>query len=222
MIIFNHHKVIDLLAQFLPSNPTIVEAGAFNGADTKKMALKWPQGKVYAFEPVPEIYERLLHNTDKLTNVYCYPYALNNKNNTELFYVSENPKNPGIASQAGSLHKPKKRLQASPLIFPRTITVDTITLPTWAKQNNINHIDLLWLDTQGHELIILQAAQSLLDNINLILAEVSFIESYDNQPALNELIAWMQHQGFDHIASDFESTTKNFFGNVLFAQSLKA
>jgi len=216
MIIFNHYQTITTLKQFLPQNPVIVEAGAFNGGDTKKMSATWPNAIIHAFEPVPEIYEHLLKNTQNKTNIHCYPYALSNKNGTELFYISENPNNPGVASQAGSLHKPKDRLKVSPLIFPRTTTVSTITLPTWAEKHTITHIDLLWLDTQGHELAILQAAQSLLQNIRVIITEVSFIESYYDQPKLDDLIVWMQEQGFEHVGSDFENTTKNFFGNVIF------
>lgn len=69
MIIFNPHKTIETLKQFLPGNPVIVEAGAFDGNDTAKMALQWPQGIIHAFEPLPEIYERLLktlHNFPSL------------------------------------------------------------------------------------------------------------------------------------------------------------
>ncbi len=218
MFTFHHHDTITVLKKLLPINPIIVEAGAFNGADTKKMSLTWPQGAIHAFEPMPEIYERLMHNTQDCHNVRCYPYALSNTNGQALFYVSENPKYPGIASQAGSLHQPKERLHVSPLVFPRTTTVNIITLQTWAQQQNINHIDLLWLDTQGHEYEILQAAQPLLCKINFILAEVSFIESYHNQPTMHLLINWMQEQGFEHIASDFDDITKNFFGNVLFTK----
>ncbi len=218
MLIFNHHQTIKTLQQFLPKNPIIVEVGAFDGLDTKKMTCAWPQSIIHAFEPVPEIYERLTANTHTFSNVRRYPYALSNKNGTELFYISENPKKPGLASQAGSLHQPKERLKASPLIFPRTTNVQTITLPTWAEQNKIDHIDLLWLDTQGHEFTILQAAQPLLQKIRVILTEVSFIESYYDQPSMQELITWMQQQGFTHVGSDFIDTTKNFFGNILFVR----
>ena len=180
------------------------------------MAQRWPQGTIHAFEPVPEIYERLLKNTTKHTNIAYHPYALSNKNGTELFYVSERPTKPGIASQAGSLHAPKERLTKSPLIFPRTMMVNTITLPTWAAQNDITHIDLLWLDTQGHELAILQAAEQFLPHIRVILAEVSFIESYHNQPLYNDVVQWMTQHGFEHIGCDFADQTKTFFGNALF------
>lgn len=219
MIIFHPHKTINAIEQFLPNNPIIVEAGAFDGNDTNKMAQRWPQGTIHAFEPVPEIYERLLKNTTKHNNIVYHPYALSNKNDTELFYISERPTKPGIASQAGSLHAPKERLTKSPLIFPRTMMVNTITLPTWAAHNNIIHIDLLWLDTQGHELAILQAAEQLLPHIRVILAEVSFIESYHNQPLYNDVIQWMTQHGFEHIGCDFADQTKTFFGNALFIRS---
>jgi FkbM family methyltransferase len=218
MIIFSPHKTIDAIKQFLPDNPVIVEAGAFDGNDTNKMALQWPQGTIHAFEPVPEIYERLLNNTNRFHNIVYHPLALSDHNGTALFYVSERPTRPGIASQAGSLHKPKQRLLKSPLIFPRTTMVATIILDTWAAENGIRAIDLLWLDTQGHELAILQAAPIILPHINVILAEVSFIESYEGQPLYEDVVAWMTQHGFDYVGHDFVDTTATFFGNALFVR----
>ncbi len=216
MIFFHPHKTVDTLVSFLPDNPVIVEAGSFDGNDTNKMAIKWPNGAIHAFEPVPEILLRLKTNTAKHSHISYHPYALSNSDKSALFYVSEKPTRPGVASQAGSLHQPKERLKVSPLIFPRTIMVNTIPLPEWAQQNNIGHIDLLWLDTQGHELAILQAAGSFLNNIRVVLAEVSFIESYEKQPLYADVVAWMTHHGFELIGCDFENQTKTFFGNALF------
>jgi FkbM family methyltransferase len=218
MIIFNSHKTTNIIKPLLPDNPVIVEAGAFDGNDTKKMAILWPQGIIHAFEPVPEIYERLVKNTNMLTNIICYPIALSNHTGTAQFYISERPSRPGRASQAGSLHKPKERLTKSPLIFPRTTTVPTITLDQWAHEHKINSIDLLWLDTQGHELAILQAASRMIKNIKVVLAEVSFIESYEGQPRYEEIVAWMVEHGFEYIGRDFADMTKSFFGNALFVK----
>ena len=218
MIIFNSHKTIDIVKQFLPDNPVIVEAGAFDGNDTKKMAKQWPNATIHAFEPLPEIYDRLVTNTTELNNVHYYRLALSSNNGTELFYVSERSTRPGVASQAGSLRKPKQRLSKSPLIFPRTTMVQTVTLDTWANENAIQTIDLLWLDTQGHELAILQAAPIMIKNITIILAEVSFIESYEGQPLYEDIVAWMTNHGFDHIGRDFEDTNTSFFGNALFVR----
>lgn len=218
MIIFNSHKTIETIKQFLPNNPVVVEAGAFDGHDTKKIALQWPEGIVHAFEPVPEIYERLLKNTSMLSNVYRYPLALSDNTGTSEFYISEKPTKPGIASQAGSLHKPKERLSRSPIIFPRMATVQTITLDQWADENGISAIDLLWLDTQGHELAILQAAPKMIHHIKVVLAEVSFIESYEGQPLYENVVTWMAEHGFEQVGRDFADTTQSFFGNALFVR----
>lgn len=218
MLIFNSHKTIEILKQVLPDNPVIVEAGAFNGSDTKRMVEQWPQCTIHAFEPLPEIFERLEKNTAHLPQVHRYPIALSNSNGTALFYISEKTERPGIASQAGSLHAPKERLKRSPIIFPRTAQVQTITLEKWADENAIESIDLLWLDTQGHELEILQAAGKMLQNIKVILAEVSFIESYEGQPLYQDVVNWMIEHGFEQVGRDFEDTNKSFFGNALFVR----
>jgi hypothetical protein len=94
--------------------------------------------------------------------------------------------------------------------------VQTITLKKWANENAIQSIDLLWLDTQGHELEILQAAPKMLQNIKVVLAEVSFIESYEGQPKYEEVVEWMTNHGFEHVGRDFQNTSKSFFGNALF------
>ncbi len=218
MLIFNSHKTIEILQQFLPANPTIIEAGAYDGRDTKKMVAQWPHCTIHAFEPLPEIYERLEKNTAHLPQVNRYPVALSDHDGSALFYVSEHPTKPGIASQAGSLHAPKDRLDYSPLIFPRTAQVKTITLDTWANENQIQSIDLLWLDTQGHELAILQSAPKMLQNIKVILAEVAFIDSYEAMPRYEEVVAWMTTHGFEHVGRDFADMTKSFFGNALFVR----
>ncbi len=218
MIIFNSHKTIETIKQFLPDNPVIVEAGAFDGNDTRKMALQWPNGIIHAFEPVPEIYERLLKNTSMLPNVHHYPLALSDHTGKSEFYISEKPSKPGVASQAGSIHKPKERLSYSPIIFPRMTTVQTITLDQWADENGVSAIDLLWLDTQGHELAILQAAPKMISSIKVILAEVSFIESYEGQPLYEDVVAWMAKHGFEQVGCDFADTNQTFFGNALFVR----
>ena len=220
MIIFKSSQTLSTLAQFLPSNPIIVEAGAFGGSDTLAISRQWPTATIHAFEPVPEIYDHLCANTQHNTHIHRYPYALSNHNGTATLYISEKPTKPGIASQAGSLHKPKERLNLSPMIFPRTTTVQTVTLPTWAAQNNVHQIDLLWLDTQGHELTILKATEAFLPHVKVILTEVAFIESYENIPLYQDMVTWLDNQGFAHIGRDFQDTSQSFFGNALFVRNI--
>lgn len=215
MILFQPHQVFGLIKQYAPVRPIIVEAGAFDGTDTITLAQTFPKGFVHAFEPVPEIFSKLILNTAKLPNIHTYEQALSDTNGTAEFYISEKPDKPDIPSQAGSLRKPKKRLAHSPMQFPYTIEVQTITLDRWTKQNNMTRLDVLWLDTQGHELAILQGAQQILPTVSVIYTEVAFIEAYEDQPTYEVVKAWLEKQGFTEIGRTFENTTDWFFGNIL-------
>lgn len=216
MKIFKSHEAIAMIAPLLAPNPVIVEAGAFHGHDSLRMASQWPQGAIHAFEPVPDLYETLQKSTATHPNIHCYNLALSDHDGTALFYVSEKPNKPGVPSQAGSLLKPKERLKHSPLQFPSTIEVNTLTLDSWAAQNNIDHIDCLWLDMQGTELNVLKAAPHMLKKVSVIYTEVSFIESYEGLPQMAEVKSWIESQGFQEVGRDFENQTDWFFGNILF------
>lgn len=215
MIIFQPHQVFNLLKQYAPSRPIVVEAGAFDGTDTIKLAQTFAKGFVHAFEPVPELFTKLIVNTAKLPNIHGYEQALSDINGLSVFYISEKPDKPDIPSQAGSLRKPKNRLAHSPMQFPYTIEVQTITLDRWAKQNDMKHIDVLWLDTQGHELAILQGAEHILPTVKVIYTEVAFIEAYEEQPTYEVVKSWLENQGFTEVGRTFENQTDWFFGNIL-------
>lgn len=218
-IFFKTHQAFDYIKPYISSSPVIIEAGAFDGRDTQKLAALWPEGTIHAFEPVPDLFTRLQKNTAHLSNVQCYQLALSDYTGEALFYVSEKPDKQGVSSQAGSLHKPKERLTRSPIHFPRTIMVPTITLDAWAQQYQINKIDLLWLDMQGHELSVLKAAPYMLAIVQVIYTEVGFIEAYEGQPSYEVVKNWIELQGFDEIGRTFENQQTWFFGNILLVRS---
>lgn len=217
MIIFKTHEIFKYLQELLPTNSIIVEAGAFHGHDTIKLANSFPHGFMHAFEPVPELFMLLLEKTKDYQNIHCYEYALSNKTGTAEFYLSEKP-NKQTISQAGSLHKPKERLKHSPLTFPKTTQVLTITLDTWAIRHAIQKVDCLWLDMQGHELAVLQASTLILPSVKVIYTEVSFIESYESIPQYEQVKFWLEQQGFTEFGHTFTNQTDWFFGNCLFVR----
>lgn len=222
MMIITPENFLPLLKSHLPDNPIIIEAGAFNGKDTKKLSLYFSTGIIHAFEPVPEIFAALTSQTADLINVHRYQIALSNKIGTTLFYVSEHPKKPGKICQAGTLLKPKERLAKSPITYPSTIEVQTITLDDWARKCAITTVDLIWLDLQGHELTVLKASPKILQKAALIYLEVNFIQAYEEQPTYKEINEWMESNGFIAIARDFDDNHQWFFGNVLYAKNHNA
>ena len=218
LITFQSHEALDYIKYYLPENPIVVEAGAFNGNDTIKMSYLWPEGTIHSFEPVPEIYVELKNNTKELANVRCYPVALSNKCGIATMHLSEKPNKPGEISQANSLLKPKERLQISNMTYPKSTLVPTTTLDLWAQQESIEHIDFMWLDLQGHQLDVLKASPNILKKTTVIFTEVEFIQAYEAQPQYQEVKQWLEDNGFDMVAKDFPDEPKSFFGNALFVR----
>ncbi len=218
MITFKPHESFQHIKQYIPENPVIVEAGAFDGHETQRMLAVWPEATIHAFEPMPGAFEKFEANTMHLPNVHRYQIALSDTTGTSELYVAEKPDRPGMPTQASSLLMPKERLLYSPIQFPYTISVPTITLDDWAKKNNVLHVDLLWLDMQGYELNALTAARTMLKTVSAIYTEVGFIENYAGQAQYPEVKAWLENAGFVMIGRDFPDQPTKFFGNALFVQ----
>ncbi len=219
--------VLNFVRPLLPKNPTILEAGAYNGVDTARMAKMWPNSSIHAFEPVPQNYKLLRKKCRRLKNVHTYQIALSDIKGTANFNVSEFVKKPGIPSASGSLLKPQDHLKYDKnIVFPKSIIVATDTVDQWAKQNNITRIDFMWLDMQGHELAMLKSAINILSTVKIIYAEVEFVEAYKDQPLYWEVKDWLNAQGFEVIALDFEESHAAlgdkipkgslYFGNAVF------
>lgn len=219
MITFKPHQALEHIKKYLPENPVIIEAGAFDGKETLKMAAQWPHAIIHAFEPVPELFEKLTTTTAHLSNIHTYQLALSDKTGTATLFVAEKPEKPGKTSQASSLLKPKERLAHSSIIFPSTIEVPTITLDDWAKTYAISHVDFIWLDVQGYELNILKAAPKIVSQLKALFVEVEFIEAYENQYLYADVKSWLETQGFEMVGKDFADTPTWFFGNALFVRN---
>ena len=223
----NAEVVLRFIKPLLPENPTILEAGAFNGNDTAKMAKMWRHSSIHAFEPVPQNYKILRKKCRRLKNVHTYQFALSDKRGTANFYVSELVSKPGISVGSGSLLEPQEHLEYDKnIVFPKSLIVATDTADQWAKQNNINKIDFMWLDMQGHELTMLRSAINILSTVKIIYTEVEFVKAYKDQPLYWDVKDWLNKQGFDVIALDFDEShaalgnkiakDMRYFGNAVF------
>ncbi|MFA5306190.1 MAG: FkbM family methyltransferase [Candidatus Babeliales bacterium] len=196
-----HAKTVDeifaLIMPILPINPIIIEAGAYDGSDSVKMAKFWPQGRVHSFEPVPELCLKVMKKTKDYRNISSYQYALSDKEGHADFYVSSFEKTPDAPSASSSLLKPAKHLDVCQnIIFKKKISVETTTIDVWAEKNRIDHVDFIWLDTQGSELSILKSSPNILKTVKAVFTEVEFIEAYKDQPLFKDVRKLMENNGF--------------------------
>ncbi len=196
-----------VIHEYLPENPVVIEAGAHDGKDTVQMA-RWG-GRVHAFEPVPEVFERLVSRTKGYRNITCHPIALGTSDGCQEMYVSS-----GLSDGSSSLMEPVDHLSILPKVyFNRRISVTTITLDTFVAFYGIEP-DFLWLDLQGMELPVLQAGRKAIQSASAIYTEVSAGELYRGNTQYHDLVKWLSGQGF---AVEIDATTDGY-GNVLFVR----
>lgn len=192
--LFRNYTTIDLnwLPQFLPYNPTIVEAGAFRGHETVRAATIWPKSRIIAFEPDPNAFNELEKNVAlaQLTNVELYNMALNSYNGSALFNICLGPNNNEPAyGYASSLLPLKKGME----IFCKgpQIEVSCMTLDAWCKAQKIDSIDLLRLEVEGAEYNVLKSSPEILKTVKILYIK-TFIHPHrlgmTNYPALKEFL----------------------------------
>jgi FkbM family methyltransferase len=201
------------IGKFLPPQPVIVEAGAYTGNDTVKMAKRWPGATIHAFEPVPAVYDKLRRAAAKFPQVKCYPLALSAKSGRADMYVSK-----GISDGSSSLLAPSEELANYPgLSFREKIEVETITLADWAAREGVKHADFLWLDLQGAELDVLKASEEFIHGTSVIYTEVSGKEEYKGGALYPELKRWLESKGFRAVREELPPEWEGN-GNVLFVR----
>lgn len=203
-----------LIQRYLPEGPVVIEAGAHIGVDTTEMSILWPNGVIYAFEPIPEIFGRLKANTRKMKNVHCFPLALSDTTGTLKMFVSS-----GTSDGSSSLLAPKEHLVEHPdVLFQTTTQVQSTTLDDWIAVYRVARVDFLWLDVQGAELSVLKASPRILRSVRAIYTEVSLKEVYEGVPLYPELRGWLEEQGF---RVERQELPWPDMGNVLFVRKDK-
>lgn len=199
------------------SNPVIVEAGAFNGADTVIFANNWKSGFVYAFEPMPALYQQVLNRTHSYPNVKVFDKALvgDSRNFVELHTFQEESDQHG----SSSILEPSLHVKVSPTVkFGKSVSVPCTTLDKWAEENKIDRIDLLWLDLQGAELEALSEGLKVIRMTQVCHIEVSRKALYSGAAVFKDVHRFMTLNGFKLVLKRIPVIS----GNALYVKNANA
>ena len=153
-------RVMDCLAQDARS---ILDVGANIGYYAVRFAKKFPQTKVYAFEPLPTSYAYLQRNVAANgvgERVTCFNYGLSETSGTVDFFIA-----PAGGTNA-SLRNVAEAQDA------RRVVGLTLTMDQWI-QNHAVQPDFIKCDVEGAELLVLRGAtQTLLQHKPIVFAEL--------------------------------------------------
>ena len=137
-----------------------IDVGANIGQTALRMKKSFPGARIYSFEPVQETFDKLRQNTAHLPGIECVNSALSDAPGEAMMTTDRNGKNT-LASEVISSRRAKVRLD---------------TLDNFCAEREIEHIDLLKIDTEGHETFVLAGASSLFEQgrVDFVLAECDF------------------------------------------------
>lgn len=209
-------NIKDWIINNIPPGSIIVEAGSCEGLDTAFFSnVVKDDGKVYSFEPIPDLFNQSLNNTRGRNNVELSNKALSDKNGKSKMYVSDRF---GKSWGSSSLLKPKEHLiNHKDITFKIEIEIETINLDDWYMSKSIEVIDLMWLDLQGYESFVLQHSPLTLSKTKYLYTEVSLVELYEDNLLYKDYKLFLEQNNFEVV---FEEIYWVDGGNVLFKNNL--
>jgi len=207
----------------------IFEIGAHYGEDTLDMLRVFDSPKIYCFEPDPRSLN-FLHKYFSANSIDAeiVDVALFNKNGESDFLMSYAPYPEGVAlpekyqwidendyrsfrlNNAGgsSLKKGHEAVKDA-----ETVSVQTMRLDTWAQENNITHVDFIWVDVQGAEREVVEGGEQTLKNTSFVWIEYGETK-YEGAMTRGQTIEFFSRIGFEYVMSrDNNMLFRNKNGN---------
>lgn len=116
-------------------------------------------GRVFSFEPTPDMFAVLLHSTHSLnlTNVSCHQLAVSDQPGQATMSIPirgdgsrnhyEASLEPGIADRSAEVE---------------SFTTGVVTLDDFCEAESIDHVNFIKCDVEGHEIAVLRGALALI------------------------------------------------------------
>ena len=170
---------------------TVVDIGANKGQFALLARALFPDARILSFEPLPgpgDRFHKLFEGDERTSLIRA---AVGPREERATIYVSR-------SDDSSSLLPIGKRQSET---FPNTelshtATVHVTPLDRVVTGDEIDQPALLKLDVQGYELEALKGCETLLDRFAAIYAECSYIELYEGQALVEEVVGWLGERGF--------------------------
>ena len=184
-----HEPMLLTLANF--GVRTVLDVGANIGQFTLVSRRVFPDARVIAFEPLAAECERFLAVHAGDLQVKLVRAALGPERAELAMHVAgardSSSLLPITATQAhlfpGTAETHRESVQVLPLV--EAVSDAELTGPL-----------LLKIDVQGFELQVLEACAPVLNRVEFVYVECSFVELYVGQAMAGEVVAWLQKRGF--------------------------
>lgn len=167
------HVINDILPKYLKkeSKPVLFDVGANIGNYSLLLAKNYPNARICSFEPNPYSFAELKGNL-KGSKIKVYNFGFGqNKSKKNLYVYKKNTE-----SQHASLYNEFGKVINTELgkeeILP--IEVEINTIDSFCVDENINNIDFIKIDVEGHEFAILKGALNMINHKRIKIIQFEF------------------------------------------------
>jgi FkbM family methyltransferase len=182
----------------LPLNAVIFDVGANIGGMALRFAQRTPQGHVYAFEPTAYAYQKLLRNLSlnpelsaRITPIQAF--LSDHVEGSRSVQAYSSWKVDGSATDAHPVHGG---------VIHDAESVDVLTIDEFCQTKGIERVDLIKIDTDGHELSVLRGArETLIRNLPCIIFEAGLYLIEENGGTFDQYIDYLTAFGYKLINS---------------------
>ncbi len=184
----------------------ILDVGSRDLEQSIEFTKVYPEARIIAFEPNPNMskYIASLIIDTPYDNIEFWRYALGKKEGLLNLHLPPQNENFGAAS----LLKP---IQGSQIVQNySTVPVRVRPFKDVATEQNVDKVDILWMDVQGFELEVMEGMDHLLDTTDFIHMEATQQAYYEGQPVVTDACKYLKDHGF--IIGEFSTPNYHPYG----------
>jgi FkbM family methyltransferase len=173
---FHQKRILKFFKKNLKNIEIFFDIGSHKGSYTDLIMNNFSTSKVIMIEPQKNIYKYLKKKYKKIRDIVIYNVAISDKNKTQILYINKHD----LTSSLTKIDKKNRYLNLKAKLFGGSInemilkkhSVKSYKLLEIIKKNKTKKIDLLKIDTEGHELQVLKGVGPYMKKkINYILIE---------------------------------------------------
>jgi len=174
---FHQKNIITYLKKNIENIEVFFDIGSHKGTYTDLIIKEYKVRKVVMVDPQKNIFKFIKKKYANNKIVKTYNFAISDKKKKQTLYINKHD----LTSSLTQIDKKNSYLNLKAKLFGGTINdliqnkymVNSCRLSEIIKKNSVNKIDLLKIDTEGHELQVLKGAGSFLKNkVNFMLIEI--------------------------------------------------
>lgn len=185
---------VDMAYFVTADEPVLFDVGGNIGQTVEKFRAQFPCGRIFSFEPGPTAFAQLQRAWGRSPGVSLWPCAVGAAAGKATF-----PEH--IATDMSSFLPMGPECSGQ---IAQTVNVDVVRLDDFVREQGIDHVDILKIDTQGFELEVFKGAGDLLQagKVGMIYFELTLMELYRGLPRIDVLFQYLLDRNYRLVLID--------------------